>query len=323
MTELGGYFGLELRDLGNGVFHNDAISINSARNALDLLLRSIVRPAKMYVPYFCCHVILEPLKRQNVEYEFYSLSDSLLPELSINNVAGNDLLLYPNYFGVCDSQVEEVLRQFGSQRVIIDNTHAFFNRPQESEVSIYSTRKFFGVPDGGFLYPGNHEVVEKIPRDHSINRCEHLLGRTDHSAKHFYGSFKEIDSQFSQLPLASMSKLTESILCSIDFEWVLRKRRNNYEHLHSKLNVANHHNFLSGQFCYPFCNKLAPELRNFLLQHEIYLPRYWPDIDVGKLSPLENSFFEYTLFLPIDQRYGHKEMEYIGDLIMGYLSKHG
>lgn len=66
MEAIGGYF--ELADLvEKGEFpHNEGILLNTGRNALEYILRSIGNVNHIYLSYYTCEVVLEPLKRLNI-----------------------------------------------------------------------------------------------------------------------------------------------------------------------------------------------------------------------------------------------------------------
>ena len=61
---IGGYFELELSCFGNFP-HRDGLLVNIGRNALELILRSIKNIKTLYIPYYTCDVVLEPLKKFN------------------------------------------------------------------------------------------------------------------------------------------------------------------------------------------------------------------------------------------------------------------
>ena len=62
-------------------------------------------------------------------------------------------LLYVNYFGICQHQERQVLERFGASRVVLDRSQAFFADPIDCLATIYSPRKFFGVPTEGSYRP--------------------------------------------------------------------------------------------------------------------------------------------------------------------------
>ena len=93
---IGGYFGLELRSGEH--YHKNAIRLNTARNCFEYVLRARGY-RKVYIPYYTCDVMLEPLKKLHVEYEFYPIDINLEPK---NDIVLNEgeAFLYTNYYGL-------------------------------------------------------------------------------------------------------------------------------------------------------------------------------------------------------------------------------
>ena len=144
---IGGYFGLELRKGEH--YHKDALRLNTARNCFEYVL--LVRKyKKVYIPYFTCEVMLEPLQRHQIQYEFYHINEQLEPIENIVLQEG-EAFLYTNYFGLKQSCVERLAKVYGKQ-LIVDNAQAFFAPRLDGIDTFYSPRKFFGVADGGYLY---------------------------------------------------------------------------------------------------------------------------------------------------------------------------
>ena len=119
-------------------------------------------------------------------------------------------------------------------RIILDNTHAFFQKPLDGVDTIYSCRKFFGVPDGAYLSTDT-VLNEELEIDVSKDRMVHILGRFEGNASDYYNDFKENDASFKLEPLKYMSKLTRNILGAIDYEKVKRTRNENYAYLADRL----------------------------------------------------------------------------------------
>lgn len=65
MTDaIGGYFEKEPRTIEeHAIPQKDCILLNTARNAFEYILRSIPNLRGVYLPYYTCNVMLEPLKR--------------------------------------------------------------------------------------------------------------------------------------------------------------------------------------------------------------------------------------------------------------------
>ena len=68
---------------------------------------------------------------------------------------------------------------------------------------------------------------------------------------------------------------------------------------------------LNGPMAYPFFS-IDKELREKLKANQIYVPKYWPNVSNWvKEDSVENRLSENLLLLPVDQRYGKKEMKKI------------
>ena len=143
---IGGYFELELSHM-DGFPHDDGALLNSGRNALEYVLRSLPNVRMLWVPYYTCKVILEPLEKLNVEYSFYHIDSRLELDRTID-LQNGECLLYTNYFGIKDEYVRTLAKRYGSS-LIVDNAQAWFAEPIEGVSTIYSPRKYVGVPDGG------------------------------------------------------------------------------------------------------------------------------------------------------------------------------
>ena len=300
---IGGYFGLELRQHNNNNNpHSKAYAVNSGRNALHCILESL-QPTKVLIPRLLCEVILEPLKKQNILYDFYSINEFFQP--NIKTLESGTFLLYINYFGVCDSICEDLANRYPSQ-IIIDNTQAFFTEPIPEIPTFYSIRKFFGVPDGAYFYGVDFDL-STLSQDTSWDRCTHLLKRIDLSPEDGYQDFCENDQYFSTLQPARISKLTTTILNSVDFLAVKQTRMGNYKHLHTALQKTNLlNNFLpdsSAGISYPYLVDNGLLLRSNLIDKNIFIPRFWPRAEMFTNSDSnEKQFAEEILHLPIDQR---------------------
>ena len=100
----------------------------------------------------------------------------------------------------------------------------FFSKPLTGVDTFYSPRKFFGLPDGAYLYT-DKEIELEFEQDISINRIEHLLGRIEHGAEAHYETFKRNDEALMNQPIKQMSSLTSKLLKTIDYKHVAYTRK--------------------------------------------------------------------------------------------------
>lgn len=302
---IGGYFELELLHKG-GFPHDDGALLNSGRNALEYVLQSLPDVRLLWVPYYTCKVILEPLEKLNVEYSFYHIDRHLELNRTIDLQKG-EYLLYTNYFGIKDEYVRALSKRYGSN-LIIDNAQSWFAEPIENVSTFYSPRKFVGVPDGGIAFCHKGIDLNQFEIDRSYERCSHLLKRIDLGASEGYGDFRENSQKLSNQPIKRMSNLTQALLSGIDFDAIKKKRLSNFSQLHTALRDSNKFEMpeMSSFECpmvYPYLTD-DHSLKQRLIENRVFVATYWPNVrEWVKEGMLEYELAELLLPIPCDQRY--------------------
>ncbi|WP_417533265.1 hypothetical protein [Marinobacterium stanieri] len=310
---VGGYFELEL-PYGNEHYYPSALKYQSARSAFYALLLHY-KPKKVWMPFYICDSMLVPLNEANVTVSFYGIySDfSIRDEIQLND---GELLLYVNYFGICGNIEDMLMEKFDPLKLIFDHSQAFFSQPKECLATIYSPRKFFGVPDGGFL-------VTRLPIDQpskideeSINRCSHLLKRLAGDPENGYGDYKTAEESLKEIEPKGMSLLTSRILCAVDYSSVKKKREDNFISLHEELKNKNKLEIdpgdIAGPLIYPLWLDGGRDIKSLLKKERLFIATYWLDC----LKRVSNRSFESLLVsdlipLPCDQRYSFSKMKEI------------
>ena len=318
MKEIGGYF--EFEQLIDNEYYKELLKLNTGRNALIYLMKA-KEIKKIYIPNYLCESVYEILEKYNYKYELYQIKEDFLPDFN-KELLDNEYLYIVNHYGQLSNNVIIKLKE-RYKNIILDNTHAFFQKPIESVDTIYNCRKWFGVPDGAYLST-NFNLKEKLKKDFSKDRMKHLLGRYEEDASNYYNYFKENDIKFQEEPLKKMSDLTQDLMGAIDYKRVKKIRKLNYEYLDKKLKDINKLKLNTPKvpFCYPLYleNIDVESLKKKLAEQKIYIPTLWPN--VIKENPAESIEYKYTkniLPIPCDQRYGIKDMEFIIKTIKKYL----
>jgi len=318
--EIGGYFGLELPS--GEEYHKNAIHLNSGRAALQYILKA-KKYRKIYLPAYICDSVLTPIHAENVRYEYYPINACFEPIFN-KSLGSDEAFLYVNYFGINDQNVKNVVAQY--RNIIIDNTQAFYALPEPDIDTFYSPRKFFGVADGAYLYT-DIELNTPLEVDVSYERMGHLLVRHDLSANAGYALFRKNNEDIDKSGLRSMSKLTQAILSSVDYERCKQIRRKNYLYLHTSLQDVNQLELpdLETQtpMIYPFLVEDGFHLKKKLIEEEIYVATYWPEVKLrNNVLSLECSLVDVDdlVPLPIDQRYTSSDMQRIVAVIENWLA---
>ena len=126
------------------------LEFDLARNALRYLI-NIYKIKEIYIPYYLCEVIRHSIFLENCKPKFYHIDDDFMPSLEFNKEA---YILYPNYFGICDKNVEKLVQIY--PKLIVDNAHAFYAQPS-GLASFNSARKFIPAKEKAYLYFSNEK----------------------------------------------------------------------------------------------------------------------------------------------------------------------
>lgn len=310
--EIGGYF--ELERFSGCHYHQNAIKLNSGRGCLAyaIKLRSI---KKIWLPDYLCDSLVNLCRRENVDISFYTIKDNFLPDYDTLCLRDNEWMLLVDYYGQLRSEDVSFALDFCNGNLIVDETQGFFRKPWIGADTLYTCRKWFGVPDGGYLATkDNLKVTEVISKDISYQRMSHVLGRLELTASEFYAEASKNNDLFSDQPPKYMSALTENILSAINYNEVRKAREENWQYVAELLESTNRLclHACEAPFMYPYLVADASGVRERLAQQKIYVPTLWPN--VLREQKRESVAYDYAaniLPLPIDQRYDRSDMEYM------------
>ena len=306
MKEIGGYF--ELEKYTGREYHENALALNTGRNCLRYVIRT-KHIKKLALPLYNCDVVEETAREEGVQISYYDVEMNLKPLVS--NIDDDTWLYIINYFGQNTEFIKEITKH--KIHVIVDNAQAFFTDAIEGIDTLYTCRKYFGVPDGAYLY--TNVSLQILKEDHSCDRMKWINGRYEYTAANFFDDYKLSEDRLQFLPILRMSKLTHNLLRPINYNAIRRAREDNFNHLKTALDCKNQLKLITpiGPYMYPLL--LAPEkaekLRHYLIENCIYSATLWPN-----LLNLDHRGTAYRLAqgivtLPCDQRYTEADMDHI------------
>lgn len=305
--EIGGY--IEFEHFRLPMLHEDAVKLNCGRNALAYLIET-KNIKKILFPKFMCDSCEKIFNKYQVEVRRYSIGKDFKPlDMEINE---NEWLYLVNYYGqLSNGYVSDIKNRY--KRVIVDNAQGYFEDPVSGVDTIYICRKFFGVSDGALLYT-DRLLDRELEIDESFNRMNFLLGRFERTASEFYSEYVNNNALFEDEPIKKMSRLTENLLHSLDYQRIKEIRTQNFEHLHNELKSINKLDLCvpEGAFMYPLYVSNGYEIRKKLQSHKIYIPVLWPSVfNFAFHDDIEYDMANNILPLPIDQRYSYSQMQII------------
>ena len=320
MEPIGGYFSLEIND--GWERHHGALRLNAGRYALEYVLKAR-KYRKVYLPYFICDSVIEPIERLGIAYEFYHINEQLEPVVKLQP-KDDEAVLYVNYFGLKNAFASTFC--YAYKNTILDQTQAFYSEQgniyEDNRIqcdTFYSCRKYFGVPDGAYLYT-DCLLEQEIPQDESFERMTFLTKRIDRSAQEGYADFHANDKALSAVGMKRMSKLTETMMKGIDYRSKADRRIRNFHILDKALRECNRFKWTMDHgtvpLVYPYYVENGVELRQKLIENQVFCARYWPNVlEWCKPDMLEYQQAENLVCLPVDQRYGEEDMERIIQII--------
>lgn len=302
---IGGYLGLELPR--GREFYPDLLSLNTGRNALEYIIRQ-KKYTKLYLPYYTCDVLLEPVVKLGIDHQFYTIDKALDPVIDFD-LEPHAALLYVNYFGIKQEQVK--LLSLRIKNLIVDNSQAFFSEPLAGVDTFYSCRKFFGVPDGAYLQI-RRKINKKFRVDSSFNRSSHLLKNLDLGIEAGYSDYIANNKNLERNDIKLMSRLTRRILSGVNYEECARIRERNFNFLHNHLRDVNLLDADITQNTAPMVYPLLFDdrfLKVHLIQRKIFVATYWPNVFKWTTKNMFENYLTHNLVpLPIDQRYSLQDM---------------
>jgi hypothetical protein len=319
--EIGGYKELDLRKGFEYYSGNNVCRLNSGRAGIYYAIKKY-NCKKALIPFYECSTVREFLARKGVEISYYHIDKYFSPIID-KSISSDTALVIVNYFGLIPNDRIESFKSF-SPNLVVDNTQAFFSLPIEDAYSVYSPRKFFGVPDGAYVIGNDASMgAEEYLEDISSSTSTFLLRRIETGANNNYQYYLENERRIDQSDIKRMSKLTRALLDSIDYEGHLVKRRENFKMakiVFSSLNemesplIEN-----SGDNDAPIAYPLVIEndkVRGLLKEKHIYVGQWWRYL-VGEMnmSSIESYYSRFLLPMPVDHRYGQNELFYMFEIL--------
>lgn len=324
MKEFGGYLPLEICSKEAYYKKNknmDVLEFNSGKAAIYYALKESNVKA-VYIPYYICQSVVKIAEYAGVEIKRYFIDNEFMPEhIDVNR---GEMVILVNYFGIVHEKIRQIYSKFPC--VLIDNTQAFFAKPvlEKNVYNAYSCKKFIGVPDGGYLIGKaiNKKMYQKLEKDHSSQNMEFCLTNIEYGTAFGYQKKKENDKRFLT-QIRRMSDVTYKILESTDYEFVKKKRVDNFIEIHRRLEQYNMLNLEDIDFVpyyYPFF--WHKDIRKELVERKVYVPTLWQELISDEFNgSYEKEFSERIAFLPLDQRYSIEDMTEVCNRVMESIGK--
>jgi hypothetical protein len=314
MREIGGY--LEFERFYGHEYHEALFQFDSVRSCLIFIIQQR-KYKKIYIPFYLCGCIKELLNDYRIEYDLYNINSDFFP-LFNKKLNKDECLLIVNYFGqFTNNEIIHFKKKFNN--IFIDNTQSFFQLPVQNVDTAYSCRKYFGVPDGAYLYSKlPKKEYNKLEFNISHNKMLYTMGRYESTAGDFFSLFKENELIKRGQPVKKMPLLVQNILKGINYSKIKKSRTENFDYIKNNISLNNELKIKNraGLFFYPLLIKNGENIKKRLIKKYIFVPTFWENVlkDVSK-NTIEYYFTKNIVLLPIDQRYTTDDMKYMLNII--------
>lgn len=325
----------------------------SGRQAIAAALKSIEknRPElqkKCLMPAYMCDTVFFPFEQNGWELVFYHIDrDMKADEAGLRELMECEkpgVLFIHAYYGVDTwKELRKVLQEYRRLGWIVmeDMTQAYYLREADirADYIVGSLRKWYSVPDGGFLTT-NEEVYEELLHEDSYFTAERIKMLTSkweylEKLKNRKDNNENLQAQKADYlalnrsmeeyldkneKVMAISDISAAMLAMLDEEKDFRQRNANYRLLYqgfkdrkSVRNVIPKLIEDAAPLYLPVYAKDREKIQQFFREQDIYVPVLWPigmeNADI--LCEDEKYIFSHLLAIPMDHRYGEKEMKKI------------
>ncbi|MDE7154159.1 MAG: hypothetical protein K2O00_06920 [Muribaculaceae bacterium] len=303
---------------------SDIIRLNTGRAAIRHAFK-ISGCRAIWLPVYQCDSVREALMGDGAEIKYYNIDSDFNP---INLTPKHDeAVLFVNYYGIMSYKRMTQLAA-SVKNAIIDNCQAFFCKPVDGALNIYSCRKFVGVPDGAYVIGKNvNRGSECYPQGYSSDTALFLLTRIEYGCEGKGYQMRKInEDRIDAEDIMLMSPLTRTILDGTDYDYIIQKRRENFMLAHqafgeiNKINPMQYYDDTTVPMVYPLVVE-NDNLIDSLFAAKHFQGHWWSYIcDEQPEDTFEHWLSRFVIPITIDQRYGKKEIDYLSGIIHNSLN---
>jgi dTDP-4-amino-4,6-dideoxygalactose transaminase len=331
---IGGFFPLDIpfKYNANNFFSyldinpTNSLFFHNARSALKYLIIS-KKLKTIWLPAYICKEVAEVIRTTKCVVKYYPIKDCS-PDIKFlkKHMQQGESALAINYFGRLPAKdFLEFVKDRRNITWIEDRAHCLLPSEQIwGDYVIYSPRKMFGVPDGGIIQGKLSEInFLELNSDRyieaSLSRFEDYYELNNDEWYSKYKAYEDL------MPVGNykMSRISLSILSSLNMKKIIEKRILNYKHLYKELNGCSLLEEANENFV-PFGFIIKTQERNRLLKHlhnnKIFASTHWQELPVDKKDfPSEYKLSQELITIPCDQRYNSFDMKFIVKTVKGII----
>ena len=318
----------------------------SGRNAIKALCQNLKSSEKRAIlPNYTCETVIQPFLEEGWDVSFFKINRDLTINeedfQSLYHSIKPSVVLVHTYFGfqTLQNQAQLIACKKDGTVIVEDMTQSLFSNHYIAFADFYVTsfRKFFAIPDGGALIGRNDfcivqtkkadEQITDVALDAFRLKGNYFSNPTEAGKEKFRARYQELNKLIGKNDeITSISPISLEIISSCDKESICAARKKNYDHVYEKLAdfscVQPVLHQRAGDCCPLYLPVYAENrscLQSYLAQKNIYCPVIWPRPQQIHIFDNETRYmYDHMLCIPIDQRYGEEEMNYIIGALMTF-----
>lgn len=343
----------------------------SGREAIALALYSLEKEnpfvcKKCLMPAYMCDTVFIPFVQMGWELVFYHIDKKMRADeeelCRLISEYKPGMLFIHAYYGVDTwKKFRKQLKEYQKDGLLLmeDVTQSYYlHMDNHADYIVGSIRKWYAVPDGGFVATDHVLCREVVAYDESFamrrldmltskwkyleekqNRkgldavekqrwVEMVLPRLVKEKEEYLAANRQLEDELDHFEgITGLSGLASNILETLEETEAEKRRKENYHILKNGLQnkkslalVFTENDEEAAPLYMPVYMANRDALQKYLRDRDIYVPVLWP---VGMenarvLTEDEEYIFSHLAAVPMDQRYGEEEMERIIDVIEEY-----
>ena len=308
----------------------------NGRSAFYLIIKElkIKKIRSIYVPYLICNSLIEILKKEKFNVNYYEIDKNFNEKLvKINK---NCALLKIHYFGLKKSRSFNKRLKNKNLLIIEDFSHYLPDKKTlESNRSFkfMSLRKLGLYPIGGWTNINQKEKIRKsntfkqfidLKRKKSKYLNKNIINRNLKFEISYLKKFDRFEKIFSNnYKMETIRKESMSRLISNNINKIRKIRKKNWLTANKILKKSSLGIFKSTNidtyFSYLIFIKNRDGIIKLLRKNDIYCPIYWKLNNKLPKNSFSRFCSEKMISVPIDQRYSYKKIRYISNIIKNCL----
>lgn len=330
---------------------NDKVYYSLCREALfDIAVSLSLSNRIVLIPAYTCQTVITPFEEAGWDCVFFPIKRNLRIDIpafleAVTRYNPSVIVIHP-YFGMELNAEEESALLIASQdaTIVLDLTQCLFSSKRYPFVTftVGSYRKWFPIPDGGFLENNYGLFPISQPKTENTEFIEREIAAMYLRGQYFENAEQRTKTISIRLSKAAdhlaesnitphrISSVAYSLLLNEDFDIVQQSRIRNFAFLFRHIQdcdkvkkvCQNLIDVTTAPLYFAIYVDDRACLQRLLAQNAIYAPVIWSVRDEKLLINEEVRYiFSHVLAIPCDQRYNNDDMQRVVEIINIYCNE--